>query len=233
MSCTLTQVIAARLSGLADRLTRNAAVLAGSGLPEVVTGVRTQVYTDVAAQLRLWIETDPQTAGNPLVVDLAADDAAAVAAGTAAQFEALAGLLAANATLLIRRTADAVMHGRAAVYRDVAAQLRLLAADERQAAVAARPWTSRPPRSNTAPLSPIAVKAATRAPRVRPTFLDALVTAIAQRRRAGWSVARLARWLRTTLRDPQTDLIHPCAERPFVSYVTALLGSAPMSALAA
>jgi hypothetical protein len=227
MSCTLTQVIAARLSGLADTLTRNAAVLTGAGLPEVVTGVRAAVYGDVAAQLRLWIESDQQTAGNPLVValaaDEAADEAAGVAAGVAREFEALAGLLAANARLLVRRTGDVVMHRRAGVYRDVAAQLRLLAADERQAAVAMEPRTSRPPLSNTAPLSPVVVKAATRAPRVRPEFLDALVAAIAARRRAGWSVARLTRWLRTSLRDPQTDLVHPCAQRSFVSYVTSLL----------
>ncbi|MEV6644548.1 hypothetical protein [Amycolatopsis sp. NPDC051371] len=223
MSCTLTQVIAARLSGLADTLTRNAAVLTGAGLPEVVTGVRATVYGDVAAQLRLWIESDQQTAGNPLVVAPTADEAAGVAAGVAREFEALAGLLVANARLLVRRTRDLVMHRRAGVYRDVAAQLQLLAADERQAAVAIAPRTSRPPLSNTAPLSPVVVKAATRTPRVRPEFLDAVVAAIAARRRAGWSVARLTRWLRNSLRDPQTDLVHPCAQRSFVSYVTSLL----------
>ncbi|MEU0794725.1 hypothetical protein ABZ342_32080 [Amycolatopsis sp. NPDC005961] len=223
MSCTLTQVIAARLSGLADTLTRNAAVLTGAGLPEVVTGVRAAVYTDVAAQLRLWIETDPQTAGNPLSVALTVDDAAAVAAGVAGEFEALAGLLAANARLLVRRTRDLVMHRRAGVYRDVAAQLRILAADQREAAVTAVPRTSRPPLSNAAPLSPVVVKAATRAPRVRAVFLESLVAAIAARRRQHWSVARLTLWLRTSLRDPQTDLVHPCAQRSFVSYVTSQL----------
>jgi hypothetical protein len=223
MSCTLTQVIAARLSGLADTLTRNAAVLTGAGLPEVVTGVRAAVYGDVAAQLRLRIESDQQTAGNPLVVALAADEAAGVAAGVAREFEALAGLLAANARLLVRRTGDVVMHRRAGVYRDVAAQLRLLAADERQAAVAMAPRTSRPPLSNTAPLSPIVLAATVRAPRVRPEFLEPLVAAVAKRRHQGWSVARLTLWLRTTLRDPQTDLVHPCAQRSFVSYVTSLL----------
>jgi hypothetical protein len=234
MSCTQIQVIAARLSGLADTLTRNAAVLTGAGLPEAVTGVRAAVYTDVATQLRLWTETDPQTAGsNPLAVALAADDANAVAAGLAREFEALAGLLAANARILVRRSADVVMHRRAGVYRDVAAQLRILAADERQAAVVTAPRTSRPPLSNTAPVHPIAAKAATRAPRVRPEFLDALVAAVAKRRRQGWSVARLTLWLRTTLRDPQTDLIHPCAQRSFVAYVTALLGSPQTAALAA
>lgn len=233
MSCTHTQVIAARLSGLADTLTRNAAVLIGAGLPEVVTGVRAAVYLDVAAQLRLWIETDPQTAGNPLAATQGADDSVAVAAGVAREFETLAGLLAANARLLVRRTADVVMHRRAGVYRDVASQLRILAADAREAAVTASPRSSRPPLSNTAPLNPIAAKAASRAPRVRPEFLDALVAAIAARRRAGWSVARLTLWLRTTLRDPQTDLVHPCAQRSFVAYVTALLGSPQTVAVAA
>ncbi|WP_410640699.1 hypothetical protein [Amycolatopsis sp. lyj-346] len=223
MSCTLIQVIAARLSGLADTLTRNAAVLTGAGLPEVVTGVRVAVYGDVAAQLRLWIETGPQTAANPLVVALAADDAAGVAVGVAREFEALAGLLAANARLLLRRTGDVVMHRRAGVYRDVAAQLRILAADERQAAVATGPRTSRPPLSNTAPLSPIVLAATVRAPRVRPEFLEPLIAAIAARRGRGWSVARLTLWLRAALRDPQTDHAHPCADRTFVSYVTRLL----------
>ncbi|MGW4400683.1 hypothetical protein ACWEHA_35780 [Amycolatopsis nivea] len=232
MSCTLTQVIAARLSGLAELLTRNASVLAGSGLPEIVTGVRAAVYADVAAQLRLRAETDPQTADNPLVAATADDTAAAAA--VAGEFEALAGLLAANARLLTRRTADAVMHRRARVYRDVASQLRILAADERQAAVTATPQPRRrTPMPHPAPVSPIAAKAADRAPRVRPEFLDALVSAIAERRRKGWSVARLTLWLRTTLRDPQTDHVHPCAERSFVGYVTALLGAPRTAALAA
>lgn len=235
MSCTLTQVIAARLSGLAELLTRNAEVLTGSGLPETVTGVRTAVYSDVAAQLLLQAETVRQAEDSPLVVAALADDTAAVAAGVAGKFEALAGLLAANARLLTRRTADAVMHGRAGVYRDVASQLRILAADERQAAVAAAPRTrtSRVPVSNTAPVNPIAVRAAERAPRVRPEFLDALVSAIAARRRTGWSVARLTRWLKTTLRDPQTDHLHPCASRSFVAYVTAQLSTPQTAALAA
>ncbi|MGW4520120.1 hypothetical protein [Amycolatopsis sp. NPDC004378] len=230
MSCTHAQVIAARLSGLADTLTCNAAVLTRAGLPEVVTGVRAAVYGDVAAQLRLWIETDPQTAGNPLV--LAADDAAGVAAGVAREFEALAGLLAANARLLVRRTGDVVMRRRAGVYRDVAAQLRLLAADERQAAVAMAPRISRSPLSNTAPLSPVVLAATVRAPRVRPEFLEPLIAAIAARRGRGWSVARLTLWLRATLRDPQTDHVHPCADRTFVSYVTRLLAG-PAHGLAA
>ncbi|MEU4517390.1 hypothetical protein AB0F52_01580 [Amycolatopsis sp. NPDC024027] len=232
MSCTHAQVIAARLSGLADTLTRNAAVLSGAGLPEVVTAVRAAVYTDVAAQLRLWIETDPQTAGNPLIVALVADDTAGVAAGVAREFEALAGLLAANARLLVRRTGDVVMRRRAVVYRDVAAQLRLLAADERQAAVAMAPQASRPPLSNTAPLSPIVLAAAVRAPRVRPEFLEPLIAAIAARRGRGWSVSRLSLWLRAALRDPQTDHMHPCADRSFVSYVTRLLAG-PAHGLAA
>jgi hypothetical protein len=109
------------------------------------------------------------------------------------------------------------------VYRDVAAQLRLLAADERQAAVTAAPRTSRPPRSNTAPLSPIVVAAAVRAPRVRAEFVEPLSAAIAARRGRGWSVSRLTLWLRATLRDPQTGAAHPCADRTFVGYVTRLL----------
>ncbi|WP_275293212.1 hypothetical protein [Amycolatopsis sp. La24] len=232
MSCTLTQVIAARLSGLAELLTRNAEMLTGSGLPEAVTGVRAAVYADVAAQLLLRAETDPQTADNPLVAATPVDDATATA-GVAGEFETLAGLLAANARLLTRRTADAVMHRRAGVYRDVAAQLRMLAADERQAAVTTAPRPNRAPLSNTAPVNPIAAKAADRAPRVRPEFLDALVSAIAARRRTGWSVARLTLWLRTQLRDPQTDHVHPCAQRSFVAYVTGLLGSPQTAALAA
>lgn len=221
MTATLTTPVAARFRAVADTLTRNAAVLAAAGLPEIVTGVRVTVYGDVAAQLRLLAEAEQAPAGNPLV--LVRDTGAGV---VARRLEMLAGLLAGNARILTRRTADAVMHRRAVVYRDVAAQLRLLAIQEREAAVAALPRTSRAPLSNTAPLSPVTVRAAGRAGRVRPEFLDALVAAMAKRRRAGWSVARLTLWLRTTLRDPQTDQIHPCAQRSFVSYVTALL-SAP------
>ncbi|HEY3482554.1 MAG TPA: hypothetical protein VGL02_26995 [Streptomyces sp.] len=228
MTCTpTTTVIAARLSGLARLLSGNAAVLAASGLPETVTDVRIAVYGDVAAQLHRWTSDDAPAADSPLAAvppaDLDREDAVAVGLAVARQFETLAALLAANAALLTRRTRDLVMHRRSAVYRDVAAQLRILAADERQAAVATAPRTSRAPLSNTAPVSPIAVKAATRATRVRPEFLEALVAAMAARRRAGWSVARLSRWLRTTLRDPQTGAIHPCAQRSFVTYVTALL----------
>ncbi|MEV6621034.1 hypothetical protein AB0M83_02500 [Amycolatopsis sp. NPDC051106] len=225
MTATLTTPVAARFADLADTLTRNARVLATAGLPEVVTEVRVAVYGDVAAQLRLLAEAEPSyTAGNPLVLVPAAED---TAVSVARRFEALAGLLAANARVLTRRTADAVMHRRAGVYRDVAAQLRLLAADEREAAVAAAPRSSRPPLSNTAPLSPVVARAAVRVPQVRPEFLEALVSAVAKRRGQGWSVARLTLWLRTTLRDPQTDAIHPCAERSFVAYVTALLAARP------
>ncbi|MEV6832859.1 hypothetical protein [Amycolatopsis sp. NPDC051102] len=229
MTATLPTVLAARFRALADTLTRNAAVLAAAGLPELVTGVRVTVYGDVAAQLRLLAEAEQDHAqGNPLVVAVAEVD---LAVGTARRFQALAGLLAANARVLTRRTEDAVMHRRAGVYRDVAAQLRLLAEAELENAVAHRPRTSRPPRSNATPDSPIAAKAAVRVPRVRTEFLEALVTAIAKRRRAGWSVARLTLWLRTTLRDPQTDAVHPCAQRSFVSYVTGLLAG-PRSARA-
>ncbi|MET8848008.1 hypothetical protein [Amycolatopsis sp. NPDC004625] len=221
MTATLTTPVAARFRALADTLTRNAAVLAAAGLPEIVTGVRVTVYGDVAAQLRLLAEAEQTPAGNPLV--LVRDTGAGV---VARRLEMLAGLLAGNARVLTRRTRDAVMHRRAGVYRDVAAQLRLLATQEREAAVAALPRTSRAPLSNAAPLSRVTVQAAGRAGRVRPEFLDALVTAMAKRRRAGWSVARLTLWLRTTLRDPQTDQVHPCAQRSFVSYVTALLRAA-------
>jgi hypothetical protein len=224
MNATQTTAIAARLADLADTLTRNAAVLATAGLPEIVTGVRTAVYGDVAAQLRLLAETErAHTDGNPLVVVPAEPE---LAAGTARRFEALAGQLAANARVLTRGTSDAVMHRRAGVYRDVAAQVRLLAAAEREAAVAHRPHTSRAPLSNTAPISPIAAKAAVRVPRVRPEFLEALVAAIAKRRGQGWSVARLTLWLRTTLRDPQTEQVHTCAERSFVAYVLTLRAAA-------
>ena len=223
MSHTLTTVTAARFRDLADTLTRNATLLSSAGLPETVTGVRVTVYGDVAAQLRLLAEAEPAAAeGNPLV--LVREDGPAV---VARRFEMLAGLLAANARVLTRATGDVVMHRRAGVYRDVAAQVRLLAAAEREAAMAHRTRTSRPPLSNLAGPCPVAAKAAIRAPRVRPEFLEALVAAIAARRRAGWSVARLTLWLRTTLRDPQTDAVHPCAERSFVSYVTSLLTAAP------
>jgi hypothetical protein len=221
MTATLTTVLVARFADLADTLTRNATILAAAGLPEIVTEVRVAVYGDVAAQLRLLAEAEQtHAAGNPLAVVLADAD---LAAGTARRFEALAAQLCANARILTRRTADAVMHRRAGVYRDVAAQVRRLALAELENAMARRPRTSRPPLSNTTPISPIVAKAAVRVPRVRPEFLEALVAAIAKRRRANWSVARLTLWLRTTLRDPQTDQIHPCAQRSFVAYVTTLL----------
>jgi hypothetical protein len=218
MSRTLIAPVAARFTALADTLTRNAEVLRHAGLPESVTDVRVTVYGDVAAQLRLLAEAEPTpTAGNPLV--LVTEDAAT---SVVRRFELLAGVLAANARVLTRGTRDAVMHRRAGVYRDVAAQVRLLAAAEREAAVAHRPHTRRP-LSNTAPISPIVANAAVRVPRVRPEFLEALVAAIAKRRAQGWSVARMTLWLRGALRDPQTDQVHPCAERSFVSYVTTLL----------
>ncbi|MEV7092302.1 hypothetical protein AB0M80_05615 [Amycolatopsis sp. NPDC051045] len=227
MSRTLITPVAARFTALADTLTRNAELLATAGLPEAVTDVRVTVYGDVAAQLRLLAEDElTHAAGNPLV--LVTEDAAT---SVVRRFELLAGLLAANARVLTRGTRDAVMHRRAGVYRDVAAQVRLLAAAEREAAVAAAPRVSRPPLSNTAPISPVAAQAAKRAGRVRPEFLEVLVAAIAKRRAAGWSVARLTLWLRTTLRDPQTDTVHPCAQRSFVSYVTTLL-AAPTRAVA-
>jgi hypothetical protein len=225
MTRTVSTEIATRFHDLADTLTRNAAVLSASGLPEVVTSVRATVYGDVAAQLRLLADDEhDQAEGNPLVVAVAED---VIAAAVVRRFELLAGQLAANARILTTRTVNAGMWRRAAVYRDVASQVRILA-DEAAPSIEARPrHESRPPLSNLAPVSSIAVAAATRAPRVRAVFLEALVAAIARRRRQGWSVARLARWLRTSLRDPQTDAVHPCAERSFVTYVTGLLSGPP------
>ncbi|MEV6878641.1 hypothetical protein [Amycolatopsis sp. NPDC051128] len=230
MTRTVSTEIAGRFHDLADILTRNATVLSTAGLPEVVTAVRATVYGDVAEQLRLLADVEfDQAEGNPLVVVVADDE---IAAAVARRFGLLAGQLAANARILTTRTVDAVLLSRAAVYRDVAAQVRMLA-DEAAKQAAVRPRrTTRPPLSNTSPVSPIAAKAATRATRVRAAFLESLVDAIATRRRQGWSVARLTRWLEGSLRDPQTGATHPCAERGFVSYVTALLGS-PRTAVAA
>jgi hypothetical protein len=221
MTSTPTTAIAGRFRALADTLTRNATLLTTAGLPETVVSTRATVYRDVAAQLAL-LATDEQerAAGNPLVVALPEHE---TAVAVARRFERLAGLLAANARTLTARTTDAVMHRRAQVYRDVAAQLRLLADTEREAAEARRPRASRVPLSNTAPVSPVVAQVAVRVPRVRAEFLESLVAAIAKRRGQGWSVSRLTLWLRTSLRDPQTDAVHPCAERSFVSYVTALL----------
>ncbi|WP_240687257.1 hypothetical protein [Amycolatopsis suaedae] len=58
---------------------------------------------------------------------------------------------------------------------------------------------------------------------VRPAFMEPLVDAIAKRHRAGWSVARLTLWLRSTLVDPQTGEVCAVADRSFVAYVVALL----------
>lgn len=211
-----------RFRDLADLLTRNATVLDGSGLPEEMVSLRTAVYRDVATQLRLLADVEvEQAAGNPLVVALPEDENAMV---VARRFERLAGLLTANARTLTGFTTDTVMRDRAAVYRDVAVQIRMLAQHEVEQVQARKNHTTRPPLSTVmAGPNPIAAKAATRAPKVRPAFLDALVHEIAKRRRQGWSVARLTLWLRTSLRDPQTDHVHPCAQRSFVTYVTALL----------
>ncbi|MEV5720630.1 hypothetical protein AB0L41_42765 [Amycolatopsis mediterranei] len=223
MTRTLSAAIADRFHDLADTLTHNATVLSTAGLPEVVTTVRATVYGDVATQLRLLANTEfDQAESNPLVVVAAEGD---IAAAVARRFRLLAGQLAANARLITRHAAEAVLLRRAAIYRDVAAQVRMLADEAQQRAEALPPQETRAPLSNTAPVSPIAAKAASRAPRVRVAFLESLVDAIAKRRGQGWSVSRLSRWLRATLRDPQTDLVHPCAERSFVSYVVALLGS--------
>ncbi|RSM58962.1 hypothetical protein DMH03_23985 [Amycolatopsis sp. WAC 01376] len=221
MTHTVSIEIAARFGELADTLARNAAVLTSAGLPESVTTVRATVYGDVAAQLRTLAEDEAaQSAGNPLVVVAAVGE---VASAVARRFERLVGDLVANARLLVRRTTEAGLLARARVYRDVAAQVRILAEEQARRAEAHRRYESRPPLSNLAPLSPVVVRAATRAPKVRPAFLETLVAAIAKRRAQGWSVARLTRWLRESLRDPQTDHVHPCAQRSFVSYVTDLL----------
>lgn len=232
MTSIPTAAIAGRFRDLADALTRNAALLSAAGLPEAVVSTRAEVYRDVAAQLRLLAGDELDRAeGNPLVVALPECE---VAVAVARRFEQLAGLLSANARLLTARTVDSVMQRRAAVYRDVAAQARLLAEAEVEQATARSRRTTRPPLSTVmAAPNPIAAKAATRAPRVRAAFLDELVDAIAKRRRQGWSVARLTLWLRTTLRDPQTGAVHPCAQRPFVSYVTGLLAVTRISPSAA
>ena len=228
MTRTVSTEIAGRFHDLADTLTRNATVLSTAGLPEVVTLVRATVYGDVAAQLRLLADAEvDQAEGNPLVVVLAEGE---IAATVARRFEQVAGLLAANARLLTRRTAEAGLLRRAAVYRDVASQVRMLADAEANQAVEFPRHTTRPPLSNATAISPLVVKAATRAPGVRPAFLESLVTAVAKRRRQGWSVARLTRWLRTSLRDPQTDAVHPCAQRSFVAYVTSLLTTSALQA---
>ncbi|MEV4602560.1 hypothetical protein AB0K15_34845 [Amycolatopsis sp. NPDC049253] len=227
MSDTLSTVVAARFRDLADTLTRNAGFLSTAGLPEIVAGVRARVYGDVAAQLRLLAEAEAVPAeGNPLVVEAGEGE---IAAAVARRFGYVAGLLGANARLLTRRTAEAGLSRRAAVYRDVASQIRTLADAEMERAVLRPRAATRAPLSNTAPLSPVVTKAATRVPRVRPEFLESLVEAIARRRRQGWSVARLALWLRTALRDPQTEQVHPCAQRSFVAYVTDLLAGAEVS----
>ncbi|MFF4595298.1 hypothetical protein [Amycolatopsis sp. NPDC001319] len=219
MTSTATTATAGRFRDLAATLTRNATILATAGLPDTVVTVRTDVYRDVAAQLHLLAEAE--TEGNPLVVVLAEADAAIA---VARRFEQLAGQLLRNARLLSTRTTGPVMHRRATVYRDVAATARLWAEDEAAHAARRVRRTSRPPLSTVlAVANPIVEQAAARAPRVRPAFLDALIDAIATRRRQGWSVSRLTLWLRSTLRDPQTDAIHPCAQRSFVSYVTELL----------
>lgn len=221
MTRTVSTEIADRFHDLADTLTHNATVLSTAGLPEIVTSVRATVYGDVAAQLRLLADVEfDQADGNPLVIVVTEDE---IAAAVARRFGLLAGQLAANARIITTRTADVVLLRRAAVYRDVASQVRMLADEAAQLAEARSRQASRPPLSNTAPVSPIVAKAAARAPRVRAEFLVALVDAIARRRRQGWSVARLTLWLRTSLRDPQTDAVHPCAQRSFVAYVTSLL----------
>ncbi|MBB5852517.1 hypothetical protein ACFQ05_04450 [Amycolatopsis umgeniensis] len=222
--------ITSRFRALAALLTRNATVLEASGLPGEVVAPRSTVYRDVAAQLNLQAGVEGErAAGNPLVLVLSEYE---TALAMAHRFELLAGQLTANARILTAGTSDVVMRRRARVYRDVAAQVRLLARFEVDEATARRIRAQRPVTEALRMPSRVARQAATRAPRVRAAFLEVLVAAIAKRRRRGWSVARLTLWLRGELRDPQTGAVHPCAEKSFVSYVVALLGG-PVGTVAA
>ncbi|WP_037321443.1 hypothetical protein [Amycolatopsis orientalis] len=223
--------IATRFRDLAALLTRNATILETSGLPDEVVSPRSTVYRDVAVNLASLAAVEvEQAAGNPLVLPLRAEDAEAL---VTRRFERLADQLATNARVVTNGTSEPVMRRRATVYRDVATQLRMLARHEADEAMARR-MRARRQAMTAIKLVPnqIARQAATRAPRVRAVFVEALVDAIAKRRRQGWSVARLTLWLRTTLRDPQTDQVHPCAQKSFVSYVIALLAGATTPASA-
>ncbi|WP_340687809.1 hypothetical protein LCL61_17565 [Amycolatopsis coloradensis] len=223
--------ITARFRDLAALLTRNATVLEASGLPGEVVALRSTVYRDVAAQLAALVEVEvEQAAGNPLVVPLRDGDVEAL---VVRRFERLAGQLTANARVLLKGTSEPVMRRRARVYQDVASQVRALARHEADEATARRTRSQRPVSTVLAVVpNQVARQAATRAPRVRAVFVEKLVDAIAKRRRQGWSVARLTLWLRTTLRDPQTDQVHPCAQKAFVSYVVGLLAGATVPATA-
>ncbi|MFD6073671.1 hypothetical protein [Amycolatopsis lurida] len=218
-------VIVTKFRDLGALLTRNAALLEASGLPGEVTALRSMVYRDVAAQLAVLVEVEAeQAAGNPLVVPLRDGDVEAL---VVRRFERLAGQLTANARALIKGTSEPVMRRRARIYQDVASQVRMLARHEADEATARRTRTQHPPSTVLAAVpNQVAQLAATRAPHVRAAFLEKLVDAIAKRRRQGWSVARLTLWLRTTLRDPQTDQVHPCARKEFVRYVIGLLAGA-------
>ncbi|MFD6073658.1 hypothetical protein [Amycolatopsis lurida] len=224
-------VIVTKFRDLGALLTRNAALLEASGLPGEVTALRSTVYRDVAAQLGVLVEVEvEQAAGNPLVVPLHIEDVETV---VVRRFTALADQLTANARALIKGTSEPVMHRRARIYQDVASQVRMLARHEADEATARRTQVERPVSTVLAAVpNPVARQAATRAPRVRAVFVEALVDAIAKRRRQGWSVARLTLWLRTTLRDPQTDHVHPCARKEFVRYVLGLLAGATVPATA-
>ncbi|RSN32219.1 hypothetical protein DL990_20075 [Amycolatopsis sp. WAC 01416] len=223
--------ITTRFRDLAALLTRNATVLEASGLPDEVVALRSTVYRDVAAQLGVLVEVEAeQAAGNPLVVPLHAEDVETV---VVRRFTQLADQLTANARVLVKGTSEPVMRRRAQVYRDVASQVRMLARHEADEATARRTRAQRPVSTVLAVVpNQVARQAAARAPRVRAAFLEVLVDAIAKRRRQGWSVARLTLWLRTTLRDPQTDHVHPCARKEFVRYVLALLAGATVPATA-
>ncbi|WP_410580287.1 hypothetical protein [Amycolatopsis sp. lyj-108] len=224
-------VIVMKFRDLGALLTRNAALLEASGLPDEVVALRSTVYRDVAAQLALLVEVEAeQAAGNPLVVPLRDGDVEAL---VVRRFERLAGQLTANARALIKGTSEPVTRRRARIYQDVASQVRMLAQHEADEATARRTRSQRPASTVLAAVpNQVARQAATRAPRVRAVFLDKLLPEIAKRRRQGWSVARLTLWLRTTLRDPQTDQVHPCAQKSFVSYVIGLLAGATVPATA-
>ncbi|RJQ84769.1 hypothetical protein [Amycolatopsis panacis] len=210
-----------RLHDLADLLTTNANVLAANPVvPDAVKHPRVEVYADVAEQVRVLADAElARVEGVALVVPLTEAEAGRQLAG---RFEALAAGLRANARRLTGFTADPVMAGRARVYRDVAAQLRMLAEVERLQHD--RPTPPASPARVPAPVSAVALKASVRVPSVRPAFMEPLVAAVAARRRRGWSVARIALWLKGQLRDPQTERMHPCAERSFVSHVVRLVG---------
>ncbi|MFF0145977.1 hypothetical protein ATK36_0464 [Amycolatopsis sulphurea] len=219
-----------RLHDLADLLVGNANRLAANPVvPDVVKHPRVEVYADVATQVRVLADAElARVEGIALVVPVTGAEAGRRVAG---RFEALAAVLRANSRTLAGFTADPVMAGRARVYREVATQLRLLAEDERLQHDRPTPPVSAV-RVPVPEPSRVALAVAARVPSVRPVFTEPLVAAVTARRRRGWSVARLALWLRTVLRDPQMPGLHPCADRSFVSFLVRLLPGSPVAAAA-